>query len=70
MRSIALSIAVAFSLSFGTLTDFHVGGHAGIVGARIGFNPLEFLDFVLGFAGLDIAGDDAQVAAKAPTTEP
>jgi hypothetical protein len=25
---------------------------------RAGFNPLEFVDFVLGFAGLDIAGDD------------
>jgi hypothetical protein len=44
--------------SFRSLTDFHVGGHAGIFGARVGFNPLEFFDFVLGFGGLDIAGDD------------
>ena len=27
---------------------------------RAGFNTLEFVDFLLGFAGLDIAGDDPQ----------
>lgn len=53
--------------SFHQLTNFHVGGHAGVVGARVGFNPLEFLDFLLGFAGVDIAGDDPN---GAPQPEP
>lgn len=30
----------------------------GAVGIRIGVNPLEILDFLLGFVGLDIARDD------------
>jgi len=29
-----------------------------VVAARVGINPLEILDFLLGFLGLDIAGDD------------
>lgn len=41
-----------------TATDLQVGATLLLVGARVGFNPLEFLDFVLGFAGFDPAGDD------------
>jgi hypothetical protein len=29
-----------------------------VVGARAGFSPGEFLDFLLGWVGIDIAGDD------------
>ena len=29
-----------------------------ILGARAGFNPLEFVDFLLGFGGIDLADDD------------
>lgn len=43
---------------FHTASDLQVGATLGIVGARVGFNPLEFADFLLGFAGLDPAGDD------------
>jgi hypothetical protein len=43
---------------FNTATDLQFGATLGIVGGRVGFNPLEFVDFVLGFAGFDIAGDD------------
>ena len=35
-----------------------VGGTAGFVSARIGFNPAEFVDFLAGFAGFDPADDD------------
>jgi hypothetical protein len=44
--------------SFRTASDLQVGATFLLVGARVGFNPLEFVDFVLGFVGLDIAGDD------------
>jgi hypothetical protein len=30
----------------------------GVVSIRAGINPLEILDFLLGFLGFDIAGDD------------
>ena len=30
----------------------------GVVSVRAGINPLEILDFLLGFLGFDIAGDD------------
>lgn len=39
-------------------TDLHVGAHALLVGVRVGFNPMEMVDFLLGLAGLDVAGDD------------
>ena len=35
-----------------------VGAFGGIVGTRVGFNPLEFADFLLGFLGLDLLFDD------------
>jgi hypothetical protein len=46
--------------SFHELTDLQVGATLGIVSMRVGINPLEILDFLLGFVGLDIAGDDSQ----------
>jgi hypothetical protein len=47
---------------FRTATDLQLGATLLVVGARVGFNPLEFLDFLLGFVGLDIAGDDEPAA--------
>lgn len=44
--------------AFHTATDLQVGAHVLLVSARAGVNPLEFLDFLLGFAGIDLAGDD------------
>ncbi len=43
----------------------------GPVGVRAGINPLEILDFILGFFGLDIAGDDPNPpnAGNSATTE-
>ncbi len=38
--------------------DIEVGATVLIVGARAGFSPGEFLDFLLGWVGIDIAGDD------------
>jgi hypothetical protein len=35
-----------------------MGATALIMTVRAGFNPLELVDFLLGFGGLDIAGDD------------
>ena len=43
---------------FQTATDLQAGAHLLLINARAGFNPLEFLDFLLGFAGIDLAGDD------------
>lgn len=43
----------------------------GYVGAGIGFSPGEFVDLLLGFVGIDIAGDDVfgrATAAEAPPT--
>ncbi len=44
--------------TFNSATDLQLGAHLLLVNARLGFNPLEFFDFLLGLAGLDIAGDD------------
>jgi hypothetical protein len=43
---------------FGQLTEFGLGVHVAIFAARVGVNPLELVDFILGFARIDIAGDD------------
>ena len=45
-------------VTFNGATDLQVGATLLLVGARVGVNPLEILDFLLGFAGQDIAGDD------------
>ncbi|MCZ6689741.1 MAG: hypothetical protein O7H41_09070 [Planctomycetota bacterium] len=40
------------------------------MGARVGFSPGEFVDFFLGWFGVDIAGDDVPLAAeKLPVEE-
>lgn len=44
--------------NFAGATDFEVGATALIMTVRAGANPLELVDFLLGFVGLDIAGDD------------
>lgn len=44
--------------NFNTLTDFQLGATLFLVSARAGVNVLEFIDFLLGFGGVDIAGDD------------
>lgn len=43
--------------SYRTLTDLQLGAHLLVLGARIGINPLEIIDFAAGFVGLDPAGD-------------
>ena len=40
------------------LFDIEVRVHALIMSARAGFSPGEFVDFLLGWFGVDIAGDD------------
>ena len=45
-------------LAFSEITDLQVGATVLVVSARVGVNPLEIVDFALGFVGLDIAGDD------------
>ncbi len=44
--------------TFNTATDFQAGATLLLVSARAGVNVLETFDFLLGFAGFDIAGDD------------
>jgi hypothetical protein len=43
---------------FRELTDIEIDATLGFISARVGVNPLEFIDFLVGFVGLDIAGDD------------
>ena len=51
--------------------DVEAGVFIGVVGARAGFSPGEFVDFLLGWVGVDIAGDDrALTTVKAPAVEP
>jgi len=45
-------------LAFSEITDLEVGATVLVASARVGINPLEIVDFALGFVGLDIAGDD------------
>jgi len=39
-------------------TEFGVGGQLGIIGADIGFDPMELLDFGLGIFTVDVQKDD------------
>jgi len=58
-------------LGFHQLDDIQIGLTLGVVSARLGINRLETLDFLLGFFGLDIAGDDARpVGSKIPPPAP
>jgi hypothetical protein len=43
-----------------------LGAFAGVVGVRLGFNVAEFTDFMLGWVGLDILGDDVETAESEP----
>jgi hypothetical protein len=62
----------------GVVDDFGIeaGAFLGIVGTRLGFNVAEFGDFILGWFGLDILGDDVrsgekeQPEAEPPTEDP
>ena len=45
-------------VSFNEATDLQMGATLLLFSVRAGFNPLEFFDFLLGFGGVDIAGDD------------
>jgi len=47
-----------FKASFHQMDDIQVGLTLGVLSARVGINRLETLDLLLGFVGLDIAGDD------------
>lgn len=47
--------------------DIECGVTAGVVGARVGFSPGQFLDFVLGWSGVDIGKDDTKEKEKEPT---
>ena len=38
--------------------DVEVSAYALLIGVKVGFSPGEFVDFLLGWFGLDIAGDD------------
>jgi hypothetical protein len=50
---------------FQSMTDWEIGATLGVVSFRFGVNPLEVLDFVLGFVGLDIGRDDPKKQAEA-----
>ncbi len=56
--------------TFNRITDLELGASALLVSARVGINPLEIVDFILGFVGFDIANDDPKNKGKEkPTTE-
>ena len=43
--------------------DLEVSATVLLIGARAGFSPGEFVDFFLGWFGVDIAGDDVPLRA-------
>lgn len=47
-------------LEYGEITDMQIGATLLLFTARVGVNPLEFIDFLFGFVGVDLAGDDPQ----------
>ena len=49
--------------------DVEASVYAGIVYARAGFSPGELLDFLLGWFGVDIAGDDRGLGPEEKTGE-
>ena len=51
------------------LFDIEAGVFVGIIGARAGFSPGEFVDFLLGWVGVDIAGDDRPVKTEVSIKE-
>jgi hypothetical protein len=46
-----------------------IGATLGVIGFDLGFNPAEFADFLLGWFGLDITGDDTGVPLEHPPPE-
>jgi hypothetical protein len=55
---------------FNRATNIEVGASLLFVSARAGINPLEIVDFILGFFGIDIANDDPKKKDKEkPTTK-
>lgn len=52
---------------FRSATDIEFGATLVFLSARVGINPLEILDYVLGFFGLDIAKDDMKKEEKPDT---
>jgi hypothetical protein len=57
-------------LAFHDLTDLEAGGTILFVSVRAGINPLEIIDFVLGFIGVDIAKDDPKTKDAEKPTRP
>ena len=55
--------------AFHEITDLEVGGTIILVSVKAGINPLEILDFLLGYVGLDIGKDDPKPENK-PTMGP
>ena len=51
--------------TFHQATNLELGVSALLISARVGINPLEIVDFILGFVGLDIAKDDPKKKEKA-----
>jgi hypothetical protein len=43
---------------------------AGVVTADVGLNPLELLDFLVGWLGIDLLGDDCPSLPQPPTAPP
>lgn len=59
------------TLKFRLVEEFsiEVKAAAFVVAARLGFNPVETLDFVLGFLGIDICEDDEHAVFDFPIRE-
>ncbi len=51
-------LPIPLDASFHNSTDFQLGATFFLVSARVGINLLETVDFLLGFAGIDVAKDD------------
>ena len=69
-KEIYLNKAYQKPYSFHELTDLEFGTTAIFPSVRMGVNPLEIVDFSLGFVGKDIAGDDIEKEIKNKPKEP
>jgi hypothetical protein len=68
LRFAPLGIPLCFNIDrhIVDLFGFETSAFLGVVGARVGFNVAEFGDFMLGWFGLDILGDDVHPEEKNP----
>jgi len=54
----------AYTFDYGSAADVEVDLHLWLVGARVAVSPVEFVDWMLGFANVDFLHDDLEKQKK------